>query len=121
MSVPVSFQSFVEPWLLFLAEDPLLRLTQGAMLLLAAFIIFLVFYTTRDILLRTHSFFYMFFCIVLVSILPVVGFLLYLLIRPARTIKEREAHELLKKIAKNSAKSAKKTSAKKAAPKSKKK
>lgn len=91
-------QSFLSPWLLFLAEDPALRLLQFGMLLLGLTVIFLVFYTTRDILLRTHSFFYMFFSIVLTAILPVAGFFLYLLIRPARTIKERELEHLLSEL-----------------------
>ena len=98
MSFPIELQSFLEPWLLFLATDPLLRLLQGAMLLLGVILIFLVFFTARDILLRTHSFIYMCFCILLVAILPIGGFLLYLLIRPARTIKERELEAAVKKI-----------------------
>lgn len=62
------------------------------------FAIFLVFFTTRDVILRTHSFLYMLFSILLVALLPGVGFLLYLLIRPARTIKERELEKMLKDI-----------------------
>lgn len=92
-----TFQSFTEPWLLFLAEDPMMRLLQGAMLLTGVLVIFLVFFTTRDILLRTHSFLYMFVCIVLVAALPVAGFFLYLLIRPARTIRERELFAMVEK------------------------
>jgi hypothetical protein len=90
MPLPPALQSLFEPWLLFLADDPLLRLLQAGMLLIGVIVIFLVFFTTRDILLRTNSFFYMFVSIVLVAALPVVGFFVYLLIRPARTIKERE-------------------------------
>ncbi|PIQ76617.1 hypothetical protein COU78_02835 [Candidatus Peregrinibacteria bacterium CG10_big_fil_rev_8_21_14_0_10_49_24] len=89
------FQTVLEPWLLFLADDPTLRLLQGCMLLIGVLVIFLVFYTTRDILLRTHSFVYMFVSILLVAVLPVAGFFLYLLIRPARTIKERELESML--------------------------
>lgn len=91
-------QSFLSPWLLFLAEDPALRLLQGGMLLVGLVLIFLVFFTTRDILLRTHSFWYMFFSIVLVAAFPAAGFLLYLLIRPPSTIKEREMEELLTEL-----------------------
>ena len=90
-----TIQSFLEPWLLFLADDPMLRLLQGSMLLVGALVIFLVFFTTRDILLRTNSFLYMFVCILLVAALPIVGFLLYLLIRPARTLKERELYAMV--------------------------
>jgi len=90
--------TFLEPWLLFLVEDPNLLLLQGLMLLVGLIVIFLVFFTTRDILLRTHSFWYMFFSIVLVAFAPVIGFLLYLLIRPARTVKEREMEVMVKEV-----------------------
>lgn len=96
MASVISFlQQFAQPWLVFMAEDPALRLLQGGMLLLGLVVIFLVFFTTRDILLRTHSFLYMFLSIVLAAALPVIGFCLYLLIRPARTIKEREMEMML--------------------------
>lgn len=88
-------QRFSQPWLVFLAEDPALRLLQIGMLLLGCIVIFLVFFATKDILLRTHSFWYMCICIILVALLPIVGFLLYILIRPPRTIKEREQEEVL--------------------------
>lgn len=91
-------QSFLSPWLFFLAENPALRLLQGGMLLLGLVVIFLVFFATRDILLRTHSFWYMFVSIVLVAALPIAGFFLYLLIRPPRTIKERELEEMIAEI-----------------------
>jgi|GEM_PF-580747 len=93
-----SLQQFAQPWFVFLSEDPTLRLLQFGMLVAGVIVIFLVFFTTRDILLRTHSFWIMFFSIVLVAFLPVIGFFLYLLIRPARTIKEREIEELLLRI-----------------------
>ncbi|MDD3896946.1 MAG: hypothetical protein PHU04_03845 [Candidatus Peribacteraceae bacterium] len=90
-----TIQSLLEPWLLFLADDPMLRLLQGSMLLVGILVIFLVFFTTRDILLRTNSFLYMFVCILLVAAFPVAGFLLYLLIRPARTLRERELYAMV--------------------------
>lgn len=93
-----SLQQFAQPWFVFLAEDPTLRLLQFGMLFVGVIVIFLVFFTTRDILLRTHSFWAMFFSIVLVAALPVIGFFLYLLVRPARTIKERELEEMLLRI-----------------------
>ncbi len=98
MNTPVFLQTLLEPWLLFLADDPTLRALQGGMLLIAAILVFLVFYATRDILLRTRSFWYMFLSILLVALLPVVGFLLYLLIRPARTITEREVEMMLMEL-----------------------
>lgn len=91
-------QQYIQPWFVFLAEDPALRLLQFGMLILGIVVIFLVFFTTRDILLRTHSFWYMFISIVLVALLPIVGFFLYILIRPARTIKERELEDLLHRL-----------------------
>lgn len=93
-----SLQQFAQPWFVFLAEDPTLRLLQFGMLFVGVIVIFLVFFTTRDILLRTHSFWIMFFSIVLVALLPVIGFFLYILIRPSRTIKEREVEEMLIRI-----------------------
>ncbi|MDD5103457.1 MAG: hypothetical protein PHX93_03585 [Candidatus Peribacteraceae bacterium] len=94
-----SLQSFFDPFLLFLSEDPLLRMMQGGLLFIGFVVIFLVFFVTRDILLRTHSFWYMAFCIVLTALLPGVGFLLYLLIRPARTIHERALEEQVRSLA----------------------
>lgn len=73
----------------------MLRMLQIAMMAVGALMIFFVFFATRDILLRTESFAYMFFCIVLVAAVPVVGFLLYLLIRPSRTLSERRTEALL--------------------------
>lgn len=98
MQVPAALQSFLEPWLFFLADDPLLRILQAAMILAGVIVVFLVFYTTRDILLRTQSFWYMFVSILLVSFLPIAGFFLYLLIRPARTLKEREMDAMVREV-----------------------
>lgn len=88
-------QSMFEPWSLFLAEDPLLRMLQCIMLFGGVIAVFLVFYTTRDILLRSNSFLYMFVSILLVAALPLVGFFLYLLIRPARTLKEKQFQKMV--------------------------
>lgn len=93
-----SVQSFLEPWLLLLSQDPALRQLQLEMLGLGVIVIFLVFFVTRDILLRTHSFFAMFLSILVTAGLPVIGFFLYLLFRPSRTIKERENEEMLTEI-----------------------
>jgi hypothetical protein len=84
-----SLQQFAQPWFVFLAEDPTLRLLQFGMMLIGVIVIFLVFFTTRDILLRTHSFWYMFLSILIVALLPVVGFF---------TIKERELEALLLRL-----------------------
>ena len=91
-------QTVLEPWLLFLADDPMLRMVQFLMLAVGSLAIFLVFFATRDILLRTDSFLIMFLCILLVALLPGVGFLLYLLLRPPRTLKERELEALIQQL-----------------------
>ncbi len=99
MQLLAPLQSFFDPFLLFLSADPLLRAVQGGLLLIGAIVIFLVFFVTRDILLRTHSFWYMALCIVLTALLPGIGYFLYLLIRPARTIHEREQEALVRALA----------------------
>lgn len=99
MQIFASIQSFLDPFLLFLSDDPLLRSIQAGLVSLGAFLIFLVFFTTRDILLRTRSFAYMALCILLVALLPGIGFLLYLLIRPSSTIRQREQDALIRELA----------------------
>ncbi len=84
--MPLSFASFTQ----FFLDNPVLRAQQTALVFIAVVVLFLLFYALRDILLRTRSFLYQFVCIVIVAVFPIVGFLLYLLIRPTRTIKERE-------------------------------
>lgn len=93
-----SVQSFLEPWLLFLSQDPTLRQLQLEMLALGVVVIFLVFFVTRDVLHRTHSFLAMFLSILLTAGLPVIGFFLYMLLRPTRTIAEKEDTEMLREI-----------------------
>ena len=80
------------------ASNPSLVLVQGSVALLSFILIFLLIYTLRDILLRTHSLAYQCACILLVAALPIIGFLLYLLVRPARTLKERETERMLKSL-----------------------
>ena len=86
-------------WFLSIFTDnPAIRLTQIMLLCGAVVSVYLVFYATRDILLRTKSFGYQVLCILLTAALPVLGFFLYLLIRPARTVKERETERMLKEF-----------------------
>ena len=82
----------------FLSADPSVLLFQCVLLAIACFVVFFVLYALRDILLRTPSFFYQIFCILLVSALPLVGFLLYLLIRPSRTMAERRMERKMDEI-----------------------
>lgn len=90
--------TLLEAWFSFFTDDPGLRVMQGGVILLASVLIFLIFYTTRDILLRTSSLLYQLACIIMVAIFPIVGFLAYLLIRPARTVKQREMEQMLKEV-----------------------
>ncbi len=87
------------PSLSFLfSADPLLRYAQIGILLLGLLDVFLILFVVRDIILRTKSFGYQLLAILLAALLPFVGFLLYLLIRPARTVKERDVEVLLKRL-----------------------
>lgn len=90
--------SFLPSILTSFSADTTIRALQVGLLAGGAVLVFLLLYATRDILLRTHSFLYQFFCIVLVALLPGLGFLLYLLIRPARTVKERETERMLRRL-----------------------
>lgn len=90
--------AIVETATQFLSADPMLRMLQGGLLLLSAVILFLLFFTLRDVLLRSRSFLFQIFAIALVAALPILGFLLYLLIRPARTIAQRECMDMLRSL-----------------------
>lgn len=79
----------------FFLDNPGLRAAQTGLIILGIIVLFLLFFALRDILLRTRSFWYQFICIVIVTLFPIVGFLVYLLIRPARTIKERELESMI--------------------------
>lgn len=93
-----SFSAFFESISIFFSTDPSLLLIQALMVVATCIIVFLVLFATRDILLRTSSLPYQIFCIVLVAALPVVGFLLYLLVRPVRTTAERRVEQKLDKL-----------------------
>ncbi len=83
------------PWMQTLSSNPSLFFLQLTMVVGAALLVFLVLFTTRDILLRSRSFVIQFLCILLVALVPGIGFLLYLLVRPARTNRERMLEELV--------------------------
>lgn len=88
---------FLQSITAFLTKDPM-RVVQSGIIAVSAILLFLLLFTLRDILLRTRSFGYQFFCILLVGALPILGFLLYLLIRPTRTLKQRETDEMLRAL-----------------------
>ncbi len=94
----MSNHASVQLFLSLLTDNPMIRALQLSLLGAAVIAIYLVFFTTRDILLRTRSFVYQIICILLVALFPVLGFFLYLLIRPATTVREREIEKMLKKI-----------------------
>jgi hypothetical protein len=98
MNALPTLQKFIEPWILLLADDPLLRAMQIGLVCIGILVIFTVFYVTRDILLRSHSFLLMFFSILLAAFLPLGGFLLYLLIRPSRTLAQKELDSKVSEI-----------------------
>jgi hypothetical protein len=85
-------------FLVFLSENPTLRLFQFVLLATAVLAVYLVFFVTRDVLLRSRSFFFQFISIILTAGLPIVGFLLYLLLRPSRTLKESEMEAMLLEV-----------------------
>jgi hypothetical protein len=99
ISAPLaSFQAFLDSAFTFVGEDPVLRGIQALLAFGAFTLVFLIFYATRDILLRTRSLTAQLGCVLLVALFPVVGFFLYLLLRPARTVAERTMGESLQRI-----------------------
>lgn len=82
----------------FLALFPAFDANQALVVGVSFILLYFLCFALRDIFLRTHSSLYQIACILLVAALPLIGFLLYFLVRPARTIKEREAEEMLKAL-----------------------
>ncbi len=72
----------------FLAADPSVLALQILMMSCAFLIVYAVLFVTRDVILRSHSFLFQVFAILL-SAVPVIGILVYLLIRPSTTLFER--------------------------------
>jgi hypothetical protein len=91
-------QEFLQTVSLFLSEDPALRLLQGVLLLLGVVDLFLLFFTLRDVLLRYESFWAQTAALLLVACAPVVGFFLYLLFRPSRTLWDHELRTLVEAL-----------------------
>lgn len=89
---------FVDSLLQSLSVNPTLVLTQVAMFTVAVFLVFLVLFTTRDVIVRSRSFLFQLFSIVLVAALPVVGFLVYILVRPSSTERERALEATVQQI-----------------------
>ncbi len=83
---------------LLLSDSPLIRWIQVAIIVAVLLDVFLVFYVMRDVLLRTHSFAIQVMSVLLAGVFPIVGFLVYLLVRPSRTLKEKEMEDLLHRL-----------------------
>lgn len=90
-SVPASVSAFF-------ATDPNILAVQLLLACIAFFLVFLVLYVTRDVILRTHSLAYQIGCILLTALLPFIGFFLYLLVRPSQTLSERLLHRKLSEL-----------------------
>ncbi|MBT3834834.1 PLDc_N domain-containing protein [Candidatus Peribacteria bacterium] len=84
-----------------LAENPVLKAVQYSLTGLAVAHVFIVFLVTRDILKRTNSIIYQISCILVSAALPIVGVFTYLLIRPSRTLSDKNIEHTLKEILKN--------------------
>lgn len=80
------------------SADPAMQALQAGLLSVAAVLIFLLFWTLKDALNRSKSFWFQLISIALVTLLPIFGFLVYLLIRPARTLHEKEMEKMLRAI-----------------------
>lgn len=89
------FQQVFTRWLTVFAVDPMVQLMQIFMVLFGLIMVCIVFFTTRDVLLRSNSFLFMLFSILLVTIFPVGGLLIYLLIRPSRTVSQKNSDVIL--------------------------
>jgi len=91
----------------FLAADPSVLALQILMMMCAFLIVYAVLFVTRDVIIRSHSFLFQVFAILL-SAVPVIGFLVYLLIRPSTTLFERalfrKVSDLQHKLQKNETK-----------------
>ena len=82
----------------FFAEDPVFRLMQGGLLLAGLFDVFLLFWTLRDVLTRSQSLLFQMCALLMVFALPFAGLLLYLLIRPSSTLRERAVAQMVEYV-----------------------
>ena len=96
-----SFPPTLDKLLGIVSDDPMTRVFQFSVLCLGVLAVYLLFYVTRDILLRSASIPLQLFSIFLVALFPVGGFFLYLLFRPARTIADREMMRILSELSRS--------------------
>jgi hypothetical protein len=90
--------SFVESIAVLFSDDPSVLFVQTGVMLCVSVVIFLVLFTLRDVMLRSDSFTFQVLSVLLVALLPIVGFLFYLLIRPSRTIADRRLERELRTL-----------------------
>lgn len=81
---------FLQPLLNLLATDPVIRSMQIGVLSGGIALVYIVFWVTKDSVNRSNSFLFILFSILLVACLPLFGFLAYLLLRPNRTLTEKQ-------------------------------
>ncbi len=79
----------------FLSMDPAARMLQISLLVGATILLYLLFFTLKDVMQRSRSVVFQLSSLVIVAGLPGVGFLLYLLFRPSRTLAEKEMTKML--------------------------
>lgn len=96
-----SFLPTLDAFLGVFSSDPAMRVFQFSVLGLGIAAVYLLFYVTRDVLIRSSSIPFQLFSIFLVALLPAAGFFLYLLFRPARTVAEREMAEMLRALSRS--------------------
>lgn len=96
-----------------LAADPAAQLLQVTVLLIAPLLLFLLFWTLKDVMQRSRSFWVQSGSILLVTVIPFYGFLAYLLFRPTQTLKEKELLDAVRALTRhqNAKPAAKKTKA----------
>ena len=91
---------FLDSFLGLFSVNPAILLLQVGMACTAVLVVFLLAFVTRDVLLRYESFLMQCFWIVIVFCLPIIGFLLYLVLRPSRTVRERRLEHTINTILK---------------------
>lgn len=96
-----SFLPALDALLGVFSDDPATRVFQFSVLGLGVASVYLLFYVTRDVLIRSSSIPLQLFSIFLVALLPIAGFFLYLLFRPSRTVAEREMAEMLRALSRS--------------------
>lgn len=77
---------------------PQFSLPAFAMMCFGAVLVYIIFYTTKDVFARSESFLFMFFALLLVTAIPLLGFALYILIRPSSRTLERKMYAKLQII-----------------------